>query len=90
VEFKNVDVLVAYHGQEMPLLQQDLGETHMVNKEFNERKNGDFYTEVKRLGMIKHIVDAADHSDLHRLEMIKQIVDAVDQSYLHFADQADC
>ncbi len=36
MEFKNVNLLIAYHGQEKPLLQQDLGETHMVNKEFNE------------------------------------------------------
>jgi hypothetical protein len=36
MEFKNVNLLIAYHGQEKPLLQQDLGETHTVNKEFNE------------------------------------------------------
>jgi hypothetical protein len=36
VELKDVNLLITYHGQEKPLLQQDLGETHMVNKEFNE------------------------------------------------------
>jgi hypothetical protein len=32
VEFKNEKILITCHGQEKPLLQQDLGETHMVNK----------------------------------------------------------
>jgi hypothetical protein len=31
VEFRNIDLLVAYHGQEKPPLQQVLGETHMVH-----------------------------------------------------------
>jgi hypothetical protein len=32
VEFKNVNILIAYHGQEKPLLQQDIRETHILGK----------------------------------------------------------
>jgi hypothetical protein len=31
VEFKNIDMLVTYHGQEKPFLQQVLRETHIVH-----------------------------------------------------------
>jgi hypothetical protein len=47
------------------------GNTYGSYKKFNERKNGDFYTQVKRLGMIKHIVDDVEQSNLQRLGMIQ-------------------
>ncbi len=50
----------------------------------------EFFTQVKRLGMIKHVVDDVEQSNLQRLGMIQNTIYVVDKSNLHFSYQIDC